>query len=284
MSGRQSKWERTKIPEKIFLQQRDKDIISAVYEYRYLSRDQIQTLFNYNCVSKANLRLRKLYDNQYLSRNFLATERGSLKAVYFLGNKGIQIISERCGIDPVEVKRDLKAFGKVKGLFLDHHLTLNDVRISFVQAIRNNSRMKLERWINDHDCTQEYYINNSSRQVRKIIRPDSYFRCLFEKKIFSFFLEIDRSTMSQKRFKAKVNSYLEFARSGYYQKIFGVQYFRVLIIAPSVQRMINLKKTVEEATNKIFWFTTLDKVIDNNGFGPIWVRAGHYDLFQLIEC
>ena len=96
-------------------------------------------------------------------------------------------------------------------------------------------------------------------------------------------MELDLATMSHQRFQAKVKEYVEFARSGHYQKTFGVQYFRVLVIAPSAQRMLNLKKTVETVTGKIFWFTTLKKVTNYDSFGPVWLRAGHAGVHPLME-
>ena len=283
MAGRQSKWNRAKDPEQIVVQPRDKKIISAIYDYRYLSRYQIQTLFDFNCVTKVNIRLRKLYDHHYISRIFLPTTRGSSKAIYLLGSKGINIITEILGIDPLTVKKSQRESAQVKDLFLNHNLNLNEFRIAFTKAIQAHPDMKLERWINDHDCLQEYHFNYSGQKTKKTFRPDGYFRLWYKKKIYSFFIELDQSTMSQQRFKAKVKDYLEFARSGYYQKIFGVQYFRVLIIAPCIQRVMNLKKTVEDVTDNIFWFTTLNKVTSNGGFGPIWLRAGHDGLHPLIE-
>ena len=89
--------------------------------------------------------------------------------------------------------------------------------------------------------------------------------------------------MSQQRFKNKLDDYIQFAHSGSYQKTFGVPDFRVLIIAPSDKRLNNLKKTAEEATNKHFRFTTLNKLTTDSGFGPIWLRAGHDGLYPLIN-
>jgi len=280
---RQSKWQRAQTPDRLILQPRDKDIICAVYEYRYLSRDQIQRLVSFHCVTKANIRLRKLYDCHFLSRLFLPTSLGSSKAIYFLGNKGIDIVTEILGIDPLIVRKEQKQASQVKDLFLNHHINLNEVRIAFTKAIQEHPTMKLERWIDDHHCLQEYDRHGSGQRVKRAFRPDGYFRFWHKERLYSYFVELDMATMSHQRFQAKVKEYVEFARSGHYQKIFRVQYFRVLVIAPSVQRMINLKKTVEAVTDKIFWFTTLKKITSDDSFGPIWLRAGHTGLDLLIE-
>ena len=280
MIGRQSKWERAKNPERIVIQPRDKEILCAIYEYRYLSREQIQKLFSFNCVTKVNIRLRKLFDHQYLSRMFLPTSRGSSKAIYFSGSKGINIITEQLGIDPLIVRKEQKNSSHVKELFLNHHLNLNDVRISLTKAIYDHPDMQLESWINDHECLQKYSLTSSGK---KFFRPDGYFRFRHKSRLYSFFVEVDLSTMSQQRFKNKLNDYIQFAHSGYYQKTFGVPDFRVLIIAPSDKRLKNLKNTAEDVTNKHFRFTTLNKLTIDNGFGPIWLRAGNNSLYPLIK-
>lgn len=280
---RQSKWQRAQTPNRLILQSRDKDIICAVYEHRYLLRDQIQRLVDFHCVSKANIRLRKLYDSHFLSRLFLPTSRGSSKAVYYLGEKGVSIVAEILGADPVIVRRELKQSSRIKDLFLNHHLNLNEVRIAFTKAIQEHPEMRLERWIDDHHCMQEYAGTGTGQRSKGIFRPDGYFRFWYKGKLYSHFVELDLATMSHRRFQSKVKEYVEYARSGQYQKAFGVQYFRVLVIAPSVQRMLNLKKTVESHTDRIFWFTTLKKLTGNDCFGPVWLRAGHDGVHSLIE-
>ncbi|MBW2063309.1 MAG: replication-relaxation family protein [Deltaproteobacteria bacterium] len=282
MRGRASKWERKKNPERLILQPRDRELIVTIYAFRFLTREQIQRLFGFNCIRRVNLRLRKLYDHQYLSRTFLPTIRGSAKALYYPGPKGVPIIAEELGKDPSLIKKKIKGISQLKEFFLAHALQLNEVRITFTQAIQKNPGISLERWINDNDCEQEYRINSSGKTIRKRFRPDGYFRFYYQGKVYSFFLELDRSTMTLGRFKRKVLTYLEFARLGYYRQRFGVKYFRVLVIAPTGERLSHLKEAVEEITDKIFWFTTFDQISVDKVFGPIWQRAGSQEFFPLI--
>jgi len=229
------------------------------------------------------MRLRKLYDHQYLSRAFLPTIRGSSKAIYFLGHKGIEVIAQELGIDPLLIQRKVKEIAQLKEIFLTHSLEINEVRINFSQAIQNHSRMSLESWINDNDCQQEYRFRYKGKEIIKKFRPDGYFRLLYEDRLYSFFLELDRSTMSQKRFKRKVQNYLEFAELGFYRERFGVQHFQVLVITLTLERLLNLKKSVEAVTDKFFWFTTLDQATVEKIFYSIWYKAGLDGLHPLIR-
>ena len=82
---RKSRFHRSEKPARIILQDRDKRIIAAVYEYRFLTRSQIQRLFNINCITRANVRLRKLFDHGYLDRRFRPTVTGTSESIYVLG-------------------------------------------------------------------------------------------------------------------------------------------------------------------------------------------------------
>jgi len=282
---RKSRFQRAKNPDTLILQPRDQDIIASVYEFSFLTRDQIQRLFDFNCTTRANIRLRKLFDHGYLLRRFLPTTRGSSKAIYLLGPKGIALVSEKCGIDSLEIKRRQKQNLQRKELFFEHDLLVNEVRIAFYQAMENYNSLKLDKWIGSIDCLHEYQIFNPklNREFRKVFRPDGYFRYYYNGRLFGCFLEIDRSTMSNSRFQLKVKTYLEYARSGLYSQRYGLKFFRVLVVVKTKERLLNLKSTTEKLTDKIFWFTTIDNLTPDKIFGPIWERLGRGEAFCLLE-
>jgi hypothetical protein len=226
--------------------------------------------------------LRKLYDHGYLSRSFLPTIRGSAKAIYYLGSKGAIVAARELGIDPQSIKRQRKHTSELRELFLSHAMELNDVRIAISKAIRNHPETKLERWISDTDCAQEYRVSSPDKNAVRRFRPDGYFRFWHRGKLHCFFLEHDRSTMTTGRFAAKVGMYLEFARLGYYRERFGVKHFQVLVIVPTRTRLENLKQAVETVIEELFWFTTFEQITQETVLGPIWQRAGAKGLFPLI--
>jgi hypothetical protein len=266
----------------MILQLRDQEIIKAVYSYRLLSRIQIEKLFGFNCTRRVNSRLRKLYDHGYLSRYFLPTVRGSAKAIYYLGPRGTTVVADALGIDLNLVKRKRRANSRLNVLFLSHTLGLNDIRIAFSLGVKNHPIMKLERWINDSDCNQEYRELGPRKDLIKRFRPDGYFRILNKGKLYSFFIEYDRSTMTLGRFEEKVHTYLNFSALGYYQRRFGVKDFRVLVITNTRERLYNLKKKVETVTKKLFRFATLEEITPDTFLDHIWLRAGKEEYFPLI--
>ncbi len=286
MSGERKKmWERIKNPGPLVLQPRDHEIVTKVYEFGFLTREQIQNLFGIRCTTRANTRLRRLYDHRYVSRRFLPTTRGSSKAIYLLGPKGITLVSEKCGVDSLEIKRSQKKMFQRKELFFEHDLLVNEVRIAFCQAIEKHNSLKLDRWIASRDCLHEYKIFNPKigRAFRKVFRPDGYFRYYQNGKLYGCFLEVDRSTMSNNRFQSKVKVYLDYARSGLYKQRYGLERFRVLVVTKTRERLLNLKSATEKVVNKMFWFASVDSLKPDQIFDQIWVRPGRDGSFSLLE-
>ena len=286
MSGeRQSRWQRAKNPKPILLQPRDKGIVTKIHEFGFLSRDQIQRLFSFNCTTRVNIRLRKLFDHGYLSRRFLHTSKGSSKAIYFLGPEGIHLVSVENGIDPLAIEKRLEVFREKKELFFDHDILVNEVRIAFYLVFNNGDGLRLDRWVDSTDCLQEYRVFNKKldRGSNHVFRPDGYFRYFYGGKIFSCFLEVDRSTMSNTRFQSKVKVYLDYAQSGLYQQRYGLKFFRVLVLTKTKERLLNLKSVTEELTDKIFWFSTVDDFLSGKAFARIWERPHREGYFSLLE-
>jgi hypothetical protein len=283
MGERLSRWVRNDIPGNMVLQARDRKILTGVYSHRIMTREQIQSVFNLNCIRKANSRLRKLYDHHYLSRKFLPTIKGTPKAVYFLGPNGFAVVAEDLGIDLLEIKRKVKEISRLKELFLNHALQIIEAKIAFSNNFQNHPGLRLQAWINEDELQQEYTVVSQGKNMVRRFRPDGYFRVLNQEKIQGFFVELDRSTMSHAKFKDKVQTYLEFSQLGLYRERFGMKSFRVLVITLTEERLLNLKKLVESATDNFFWFTSLNQIESSNILDPIWMRAGFEGTFPIFR-
>lgn len=279
---RRSKFEPDRQRSPLSLQPRDILIVQAVYECRFLSRAQIQRLFNFHCVTRANIRLRKLFDHGYLSRRFLPTVKGSGVAVYCLGSKGIPLIAEHLDFDEQLVKSKRRDALEVKDFFLTHDLLVNDVRIATVLACRNNPELQFVQWIDQRECGLAVGTRATQNQGR-VFSPDGYCQYRYQGKLYAFFLELDRSTMSSKRFLTKVQNYLEFGLSGSYREQFGLNFFRVFVVTLTRERLFNLKAAVERITSKMFWFAIAPEVLPDRLFGRVWHRAGQSSLFSPLE-
>ncbi len=285
MNGRPEKDKRVrgKNSNPLIFQPRDLEIITKVDEFGFLSREQIQKL-HFRCVTRANIRLKKLFDHGYLCRRFVPIGFGSM-AIYFLGPEGIRLISESNGADSFTIQKRQQSFDQKKDMFLRHDLAVNDVRIAFYQAMANPNGLRLDRWFTPIDCLEDYSLFDPKlgKEIKIVFRPDGYFRYFHHGKLFGCFLELDQSTMTTTRFQTKVRTYLEYAQSILYQRRHSLKFFRVLVVAKTRERCLNLKVATEKLTDKMFWFTTLEELDAETVFGPIWQRPGKEGKFSLLE-
>ena len=273
MSGRRSPFQRAK--NSLVLQERDKKIIALCHDYRFLTQEQIRLLAGFGCRVRAGIRLRKLFDNDYLSRRFLPVFQGSGKILYFPGPRGIEIISEKSGIDPLKIKQKRKRILEISNFYLPHYLLINEFRLAFSLASKNNPEISLKSWSTQKEIPL--------RLGEKEFYPDAYLVYGYREKLYSLFLEIDRSTETNKRFAGKAGNYLKYGFDGYYRKQFGFQFFRVLIICPSAARLKNLKKLIEQKTNKMFWLALQADISPEKILTRIWQRPAKDSLFSLLE-
>ncbi len=125
----------------------------------------------------------------------------------------------------------------------------------------------------------------TGKNISVSLIPDSY--CVLDtpKGVGHLFLELDRGTMTTKRFKNKILAYQAYYQTGAYEKRYGTKSLRVLTIATSHIRAANLKVATEEAEGKQrFWFTALENVSPRTILDtPIWQVASRSDFQPLVE-
>jgi hypothetical protein len=271
-NGRKNPFARAGSISQLVLQPRDVAILKFIYEYGLLSGKQIQQLLRFGCATRRNARLRPLFDHGYVDRFFLPTLNGNAKILYVLGPKGALVIAETLGLDVQVVKRRIRQMRETKEMFLLHRLQANQTRLTLSSAMDQSSGMRMDLWRGEPELPE----------VRLI--PDGYCQYRYRDQLWSFFLELDRSTESHRRIQAKVEAYLRFGLSGLYQRHFGLKFFRVLLVALNEKRLLNLKRLIEKTTDKIFWFATLEEITPETVlFSPIWRRPGKDGLFALHE-
>lgn len=285
---RQSKDRRLKRPPKMWLMPRDLEVLKAVYEYRALTHTQLtQLVFGNNHPSIATKRLYVLYHNGYLERMFLPARGGVAVSptVYLLGEKGARELSlSGQYLNFYWAKDHLK----VGTLFLSHALSISEFRLRITLACQAAGIPILE-WRGERELKKDYdrvTVTSPTSSTRTIpIIPDSYFVLQTPQGNRHFVLELDRGTMEGKRFRAKVEGYTEYFKSGAYKQRFGTNSLRVLTVTESQRRMKNLKIITERAGGKSrFWFISLDTLNSENVLAQaVWDVAHRPDQYALVE-
>lgn len=284
---RRHRYQRREDPKPMVLTKRDMEIVEAVYLYRVLSQKQIEKLF-FGHRAAAQRRLEALFDHAYLDRIPLPVNGALLNSptLYLLNQRGAALLTSKMGYSDVRWKRD---YQKVSTDFLLHALAINDFRINVVLACQNLN-YPLLTWVGESRLKGDYDRVKLPGLVKPVsVIPDSHFvidtpRQAAKTRAY-FFVELDRGTETLQRIQTKVRAYNAYVDEGGYEKRYGVKGLRVLFVALSRKRMMNMKKAAEAVGGRNrFWFASLDELTPENVLSqPIWLSAGKDEPLQLIE-
>jgi hypothetical protein len=106
---------------------------------------------------------------------------------------------------------------------------------------------------------------------------------LLGEKRFGAFVELDRGTETLGRFQGKVRAYIHLTTTDGYRKAFGRTFFRVLVVAPSATRIEHLRTITAAITDRIFWFTTIERLSVEGPLANIWLRPLGPERHSLTE-
>jgi hypothetical protein len=265
---------------------RDLLVLQFVAEYRFLTRDQIQRLaFGNLAESVCKRRLTLLFHHGILGRLYLPVPSafGAARAVYYVDAAGARTLREHHLAEmAVWRKRDAER----ETLFLDHTLDINDVRIAAFTAARDHG-LDLN-WVEERTLRRDGALarvrGRDGQQV--VLLPDACFTLGRGAEADAFALEVDRATVSERRMRARMRAYGEWAASGAHRRRLQSDSFRVIFAVTDekrdAKRLQRLKEWCEdERGGSLFWF------VDREGLGadilsePVWLVAGRDDRVKL---
>lgn len=279
---------------------RDVEIIKAVHAYRALTAPQIEALFfphpneEAGVNARLKLRLRLLYQYGYLFRDEQPTKlsEGRKPLVYFLDRMGALYLSQLEGQEVDWKPQD----NDITYPFLQHVLATNDFRVAITRSARNQS-IEIPVWLDDRTLKSRQMKDTitlkgeNGGHERAAVVPDFYFRLETPEDRFHFFGECDLGTVTldatgsgRRDWARKVKAYLEYYRSGLYERRYQTKDMRILTVTASPKRMENLKQVTEEAGGKSrFWFTTFQAIREADVLTfPLWAVATRADLHSLF--
>lgn len=285
--NRLPRYKKAKAPPAMRLTDRDKRIVQWIYQFRFLTRDQIKLLeFSKGSMTACQRRLSLLFHNGYLSaiQKPVLNAYGSSKRAYCLSKKGKELISfTNDGKETADIKWNEKS-NKIEFYFLEHILAINDVRIAFTNAALNSDYEV--NWIPEWEIkAMKEKVNDPENSGKTLpITPDSFFALTGKDKKACYFLEVDRATESNRRWRDKIRGYVEYVNSGSYYEKFKSKALRVLTVTTTPERMANLINTTKTVDNAYFFlFTTFSEVQENNPiFGNTWQSTEKEGLISLL--
>lgn len=283
---------RAKNPPAMQLTDRDAELLRVVLEYRFLTIELFTWLFPQNPVTKENSawgitnRLRLLYHHGYLNRENLPVSKSVNQMIYSMTEKGAMLLAELDGVSREDIPWN-RHLNKVTPTHINHLLAINQVLIAMKSALekaQEKGEVQSFKLIRAEPSKQRISVTLKSREGRRreiSVIPDAVLAVIFKgRKYEVFFIEIDRATMTTKKWQEKITVYREYQRSPQMQEEYRKRGFVVLTATTSDRRIDSLaRSTIEVGGQRGYWFTKLDEVSPEQALNSIWVRAS--DLYQM---
>lgn len=244
------------------LTDRDVAIVRAVARFGVLTRTQIARHLAFRSVTRVNAVLLRLASHGYLRRRVQPTLHGTRRLTYTLGRLGAELV------DDPSVRSHSDWQGR-SDLFLDHELHVNDVRLAFE-----------EQGLPDYRLIDWLTPSGLRAQALGVI-PDGCVQYTLNNLTFVAFIEADLGTESRARWRSKVESYRRLALSGRHEQVFGLRFFRVLVVTTTERRLVNIAGEIARQTEQIFWLTTFDELLAKGPLGSVWRRPKDHSFQSL---
>lgn len=251
---------------RIILQGRDLQLFRELSVMRIADRGELMIAAGFGSITRANRRLLVLTRAGFLRRFFLGFS-GARKALYVLSPKG----AATAGVPGRGPRRPQETM-LVADYFTEHQLTINELYCTLKFRTIPTPQITFHRWQSFHEPVIPG-IN---------LFPDGYVEFMTPAGIAACFIEVDLGHESRTVWKEKARRYVHLALSGEFEKKFGQERFRVLVVTHSERKLHSIRKAVTEITQKIFWFAPLASVKDGF-FAPVWLRRADETQKPLFE-
>lgn len=240
----------------VILQNRDRRLLAEIAKMRLIDREIAMVVGPYHSVNRANMRLLQLTRAGLLNRFFVGTIGSGRKAIYTLAQKArVELGATQ---DFIHRPNNRTVVGDQ---FVGHQMAVNQLYLHLTHRPAPASVQSV-RW-----RTFSQSLTRNSR-----LKPDGYVEITAHDGIRSMFIEADLGTEALRRWTEKVRTYLSFATSGEFTRVFSRPQFRVLVIVNSARRLNNLRKTVAQQTDKVFWFATFEDINRSGIWSAVWLR------------
>jgi hypothetical protein len=163
---------------------------------------------------------------------------------------------------------------ELKELFLKHEMMIVDIHVMLTLAGRA-ADLQPCTWQEGRELYDSVTVTDHDGIHKLPIRPDAFFSIEDSRRTTGinrahFFLEADRSTATQTRFKDKIHAYWHYLKQGLHAKKFGIKNFRVVTVTITPERATNLfalaASMLPERARKYYFFTSIKSLsLENPG-------------------
>lgn len=249
------------------LSERDRQILEALYKYRFLFTNQIQRLYFTESKEKrtntinANRMLKKLREQGViapLKRRSLGYRAGTISLIWHLTEGGYRLLNL---LDAEQYPR--KRFDEPSTIFLAHTLAIAETAVQLNTICRASESHTLKVTDPEPSCWRRYQEDGK----KMILKPDLYAVTTEtdgngEKYEDSWFIEMDLGTEAPNQVVEKCQAYLRYFNTGIEQTVKGV--FPVVVwLVKDEARKQRLRQCIREKLPpqpKLFLVITPDQL------------------------
>ena len=256
----------------------DVELFKLLYGYRFLRREHFSALTG-RPPKRLHRRLLKLVEKGYLSAIRLPQQ----KHIYALAKAALPVLVEH-GVGDLDLLLVRLRTHELKELFLKHEMMIVDLHVILAIATRGGE-LRLTDWQEGRELYDTVDVSDHSGVNRLPVRPDAFLTLEDSRRPEGanrawFFLEADRSTTTQTRFKEKIRAYWNYLQQGLHVTKFGIKRFRVLTVTLTPERAQNLRNlaasSLPEAARRYFLFASLHSFSlesPNSILQSVWLSA-----------
>jgi hypothetical protein len=199
------------------------EILTLLYKFRFLNRKQIQTMLNHKYPSRIFNWLDELKEKEYLNYSY-QKNFDNLPAVYSLGKNGMKYLrrDKSIGKKIDKVRKEAKCSTR----FIDHCLFIADIHLSLLSFAQSN-KAKLN-----------FYTKTDLSGVEHLIspHPDAYFAIEAKNgNIKRYILEIFNENLRTNILRQRVKAYLTYYDSDDWQDNTNKPFPEIILVCPTVK-------------------------------------------------
>lgn len=241
-------------------QSRDLDVLATLGAFRFASTPQVGALHFAADDAVAAKRLRQLHDDGLVTRVFMPVRPYDRRShtVWALAGRGARVLgAER----PEAERRTVPESERRSGLFLDHTLRRNDLRVCLALLERDAARgIRVAAW---KQAPDDVRISAPSARGHPALRvvPDAFVVLERGGAAHGFDVEVDMGTVAPKRMAQRYGAYWRSRRMLALSRV-GVTSSRVLTLTTTKSRLDRLRAAASAAVprgtrTRLFWFSLL---------------------------
>jgi hypothetical protein len=246
---------------------RDERILDDLVRYFILSRPQIQRLhFPEDTNGRSTRRrLQMLVDLHLINRQHLLYAHpagGSPASVYFPSRQGCEYLFQKTG----DERYLLTPTNAPIPHHINHWVAISETHIALDAALRAQSAIALEGWINEWDiCNKEESVPEKRYRLYTLLRdepklicaPDAAFLLSMDGHKKVFYIEQDRNTSGVFQVaSSKTKGYAVMAELNLHRRHFPqatVDSFTVVMVTPSPKRRDALRTAIKDKPGAHLW-------------------------------